>query len=114
MSNFEFLLFFIGFYCVIKFHIWIFFEDFSKLTFIVYFGIQLFYSINNEASHMLKTFIFLTFYFQSCFLVFHIFEDGGEDIWRTVHLINLKFAVHICATNLNNMNAEICCAYLCD
>ena len=82
-----------------------FFEDFSKLTFIVYFGIQLFYSINNEASHMLKILIFLTF--QSCFLGFHIFEDGGEDIWGTVHLFNLKFAVHICATNLNDMNAGI-------
>ena len=78
-----------------------FFEDFSKLTFIVYFGIQLFYSTNNEASHMLKILIFLTFYFQSCFLGFHIFEDGGEDIWRTVHLFNLKFAVHICATTMN-------------
>ena len=56
---------------------------------------------------MLKTLIFLTFYLESCFLGFHIFEDGGEDIWRTVHLFNLKFAVHICATNLNDMNAGI-------
>ena len=44
-----------------------FFEDFSKLTFIVYFGIQLFYSINNEASHMLKILIIFNFLFSKLF-----------------------------------------------
>ena len=44
------------------------------------FIIQLFYLINNKASHMFKNIFLTTFFLKAVFLDFIFFEHGGADI----------------------------------